>query len=150
MDGPGLRLTLFAQGCPHRCEGCHNPKTHSFEGGIEYTVTQILDMLKNNPLLDGLTFSGGEPFCQAEVFGELAKEVKERGLTVWTYTGYTWEELRNQDNVELLLRNTDVLVDGRYIEDKKDYLLRFRGSSNQRLIDVKASLASGTAVDIKY
>jgi len=107
-------------------------------------------MLKNNPLLDGLTFSGGEPFCQAEVFGELAKEVKERGLTVWTYTGYTWEELRNQDNVELLLRNTDVLVDGRYIEDKKDYLLRFRGSSNQRLIDVKASLASGTAVDIKY
>ena len=155
VDGPGLRLTLFAQGCPHNCKGCHNFVTHPFEGGIDYSIAQILDMAKVNPLLDGLTLSGGEPFCQAKAFGQLAKEAKSRGLSVWTYTGYTWEELQGIkdsnsllriEDITLLLRNTDVLVDGRYMEDKKDYKLRFRGSSNQRAINVKASFASGAVV----
>jgi len=164
VDGFGFRLALFAQGCPHKCKGCHNPETHPYDGGTEYTVTQILDMAKANPLLDGLTLSGGEPFCQARVFGELAKEARDRGLSIWTYTGYTWEELTIGPNipsakeavalgcpedVAILLNNTDVLIDGKFMEDKKDYRLRFRGSSNQRLINVKASFISGAAVEIE-
>ena len=145
VDGPGLRLALFAQGCPHNCKGCHNPETHPYEGGAVYTVSQILDMAAANPLLDGLTLSGGEPFCQAAAFGQLAKEAKARGLTVWTYTGYTWEELTATANNDtaLLLQNTDILVDGKYEDGKKDYTLRFRGSGNQRIIDAAKSLASG-------
>ena len=151
VDGPGLRLTVFAQGCPHKCKNCHNPETHPFENGTECTIAQILDMIKINPLLDGLTISGGEPFCQAGALGELAKEIKDMNLSVWTYTGYTWEELAAQtqkDDIALLLQNTDVLVDGKYIDGKKDYRLRFRGSNNQRLINVKASLACGTVVEV--
>jgi len=153
VDGPGLRLAMFAQGCPHKCRGCHNPETHPFEGGSEYTVSQILDMAVANPLLDGLTLSGGEPFAQAEAFGELARGAQARGLSVWTYTGYVWEELagitgEKQEGIDLLLRNTDVLVDGRYEESKRDYTLRFRGSSNQRMIDVTKSLEGGKVVEL--
>ena len=153
VDGPGLRLAVFAQGCPHKCNGCHNPKTHPFEGGSEYTVGQILDMAMANPLLDGLTLSGGEPFAQAAAFGGLARGARARGLSVWTYTGYVWEDLagikgEKQEGIELLLRNTDVLVDGRYEESKRDYTLRFRGSSNQRMIDVAKSLEGGKVVEL--
>jgi len=140
-------MTLFAQGCPHRCAGCHNPDALPFEGGREYTVEKILKLAAANPLLDGLTFSGGEPFSQGSAFGELAAALRACGLTVWTYTGYTFEELSGMPDIEILLHNTDVLVDGRYEDGLKSPLLPFRGSSNQRLIDVKKSLYSGEAVE---
>ena len=154
VDGQGLRMAVYAQGCPHNCKGCHNPETLPFEGGTEYTVEQILNMAAANPLLDGLTLSGGEPFCQAAAFGELAARARERGLNVWTYTGYTFEEITNyklqitNSDMLFLLDNTDVLVDGRFVEARKSPLLCFRGSDNQRLIDVKKSLERGKVVEI--
>ena len=154
VDGPGIRMAIYAQGCPHRCAGCHNPETLPFEGGTEYTVQQILDMAAANPLLDGLTFSGGEPFAQSAAFGELAVRAKERGLDIWVYTGYRFEQIAdyklqitNKDDIDRLLHNIDVLVDGQYIEARKSPLLRFRGSDNQRLVNVKKSLERGVVVE---
>jgi anaerobic ribonucleoside-triphosphate reductase activating protein len=144
VDGPGLRFTVFAQGCPHRCEGCHNPQTHDAGGGTERPVSDIIAEMLKNPLTDGLTLSGGEPFAQARGCAEIARAAKDAGLNVWTYTGYTFEELldiaaRDTGAAELL-RLTDVLVDGRFAADSRSLELRWRGSGNQRLIDVPASL----------
>lgn len=149
VDGPGLRYTVFTQGCPHHCPGCHNPQTHPFEGGKEFdTDTLLLDIL-SNPLLRGVTFSGGEPFCQPRPLAELAKGIHNRSkMDVITYTGYTWEELMaNPDPaVHDLLAESDILIDGRYIEAQRDLTLRFRGSTNQRVLDVKKSLAAGEPI----
>lgn len=146
VDGPGIRMVLFAQGCNHNCEGCHNPKTHSFMGGKLYSIDFIMDQVKKNPLLDGLTFSGGEPFEQAEAFSELAVKAKIIGLNVMSYTGYTFEHLlENNNNIagcSELLNNTDILVDGRFDKTQRNILLKFRGSENQRVIDVKNSKSS--------
>jgi anaerobic ribonucleoside-triphosphate reductase activating protein len=143
VDGPGIRMVLFAQGCKHNCSGCHNPETHSFVGGKLYNTDLIINLIKKNPLLDGLTFSGGEPFEQAEVFSELAVKVKQLGLNIMTYTGYTLEYLQeNPDKISGctdLINNTDILVDGRFDQTKKNILLKFRGSDNQRVIDLKNS-----------
>ncbi|NLU51740.1 MAG: anaerobic ribonucleoside-triphosphate reductase activating protein [Clostridiaceae bacterium] len=145
VDGPGIRFVVFAQGCKHNCPGCHNPQTHSFIGGKLVSIDSIIEEIKKNPLLDGVTLSGGEPFEQAEVLAELARKVKEMGLNVMTYTGYTFEELISESGKDKgwdkLLCETDILVDGRFEIDKKSLLLKFRGSSNQRIIDVKKSLA---------
>ena len=150
VDGPGIRFVVFAQGCPHACHGCHNPQTWSFEGGSETATSKIIEEIKKNPLLRGVTLSGGEPFCQCEGMAELARLTHGLGLDVMTYTGYTFEELiksAEHDKAVLdLLGQTDVLMDGPFIEAKKSYELRFRGSSNQRAIDVPASLRRGVAV----
>ena len=145
VDGPGIRLTIFTQGCPHHCKGCHNPQTHDFDGGEDITLESLLEKIKGNPLLDGVTFSGGEPFCQAKQLYELGLEVKKAGMNVVTYTGYLYEYLTehaDSDNYyNELLSVTDYLVDGPFVLGKRDILLKFKGSSNQRIIDVKKSLA---------
>jgi len=143
VDGPGIRMVVFAQGCKHKCPGCHNPETHSFDGGTLVTVDSIISQAKKNPLLDGLTFSGGDPFEQASAFAMLAKEAKKLNLDIMTYTGYTYEYLiansSKNEGWNSLLDETDLLVDGRYEASKRNILLRFRGSENQRIIDVKRS-----------
>jgi len=148
VDGPGIRFTVFVQGCPHKCIGCHNPQTHSFTGGEVCSINDLLDKIKANPLLDGITISGGEPFCQPEPLAELAKAVHELGLSVITYTGYTFEELYGNCSYRALLEHTDWLIDGKYIESEKDWQLKFRGSKNQRYLDCQASLKLGRAVEI--
>lgn len=151
VDGPGIRLTIFTQGCPHRCEGCHNPQTHDFDGGEDVTLESLLEKVKGNPLLDGVTFSGGEPFCQAKQLYELGLEIKKAGLNVVTYTGYLYEYLMEHADPDNyygeLLSVTDYLVDGPFILSKRDILLKFKGSSNQRIIDVKKSLAEKKVVE---
>lgn len=147
VDGPGFRLTVFAQGCPHHCIGCHNPKTHDFAGGYDMDTGAILLQAKENILLDGVTLSGGEPFCQSAACACIARGAKQLGLNVWCYSGYTYEELRaGKAEWRELLNEIDVLVDGRFDIEKKTLECRFRGSSNQRLIDVRASLESGETV----
>lgn len=150
VDGPGIRFSIFVQGCPHNCEGCHNPQTHDFNGGAIFTTEELLDKVKGNPLLDGVTFSGGEPFCQAEVLAKLGKEIKALGLNIITYTGYTFEQLyenRNKNYWGELLEVTDYLIDGPFILAQKDWEIKFRGSSNQRYIDCQKSLEEGCAVE---
>ncbi len=144
VDGPGIRYVVFTQGCPHHCEGCHNPDTHSFDGGYDGEAEDILKDFKKNPLLSGITFSGGEPFCQPEPLLELAKEVHSLKKNVISYSGYTFEELlklseKNQA-IRELMENIDYLIDGKFILAEKTLMLKFRGSKNQRIIDVKKSL----------
>lgn len=148
VDGPGFRLAVFTQGCPHRCPGCHNPQTHDFEAGKWMDTSEIARFATENPLLDGVTFSGGEPFCQPEACAEIAREAKKAGLNIWSYSGYTFEQLLNgKKEYMVLLEQLDVLVDGPFILEKRTLDMRFRGSSNQRLIDVKKSLECGEAVE---
>ena len=150
VDGPGFRFTLFTQGCPHNCEGCHNPETHDFNGGSEMSTDEIIKKLLSNPLTDGITFSGGEPFEQAGDCAVIARTARENGLNVWAYSGYTFEELlekaEKQPGVMELLKLTDVLVDGRFILAQRSLSLKWRGSANQRILDVPRSLEAGTAV----
>jgi anaerobic ribonucleoside-triphosphate reductase activating protein len=147
VDGPGLRFTVFTQGCPHRCEGCHNPATHDPSGGTERAVNDIIAEMLANPLTDGLTLSGGEPFAQARECAAIAEAARRRGLSVWTYTGYTFEDLIKAGDADTrrLLELTDTLVDGRFILSERTLEYPFRGSRNQRLIDVPRSLCDGTA-----
>ena len=150
VDGPGFRLAVFTQGCPHHCVGCHNPQTHDFEGGREIDTQEIIEKLRGNPLLDGITLSGGEPFCQGAACAEMASAAHALGLNVWTYSGYTYEQLLAGDAEQrALLAETDVLVDGPFVLPQRTLELRFRGSANQRLIDVKASAAAGSAQPVK-
>ncbi|EPR12844.1 ribonucleoside-triphosphate reductase activating protein [Ruminiclostridium papyrosolvens C7] len=147
VDGPGIRMVIFAQGCRHNCKGCHNSHTHSFDGGELIEIEGIVEKIRKNPLLDGVTFSGGEPFEQADTFADLAKEIKELGLNVMVYSGYTFEQLiensKERKGWMELLNNTKILVDGPFIQEQRDLLLKFRGSANQRIIDIEKSLASG-------
>lgn len=151
VDGPGIRFVIFSQGCPHKCNGCHNPATHDFDGGFYIEFQKILDELDKNPLIKGVTFSGGEPFCQAKEFSNLAKLIKAKGLDIVTYTGYTFEQIRDNFTTnkswEELLKYTDILVDGRFDESQKDLTLKFRGSKNQRVLDIKKSLELNYAVN---
>lgn len=148
VDGPGLRLTIFTQGCLHHCPGCHNPQTHDPEGGSWADTEDILAAAAENPLLDGITLSGGDPFLQPVPCLALAEGAHKIGLNVWTYTGYTWEALLEENDAEklALLKETDVLVDGSFLLAERSLELRFCGSRNQRLIDVKKSLAEGKVV----
>ena len=148
VDGPGLRLTVFAQGCFHNCEGCHNPNTHDPEGGYWAEIRDILIKVDKNPLLDGVTLSGGEPFLQAAVMAELAEEVASRGLSVWVYTGFTWEELLTREDFMPLVLQSDCVVDGRYNEALRSLSLQFKGSANQRIIDVRKSLKLGRVTEM--
>lgn len=148
VDGPGLRLTIFTQGCLHHCPGCHNPQTHDPEGGSWADTEDILVAAAENPLLDGITLSGGDPFLQPVPCLALAEGAHKIGLNVWTYTGYTWEALWEENAPEkiALLKETDVLVDGPFLLAERSLELRFCGSRNQRLIDVKKSLAEDKVV----
>lgn len=151
VDGPGLRLAIFTQGCPHHCKGCHNPQTHDFNGGKDVTLESLVEMLKSDPLLDGVTYSGGEPFCQAEKLYELGAEVRKMGMNIVTYTGYTFEYLLEHSDenncYDKLLSVTDYLIDGPFELDKRNILLKFRGSSNQRIIDVQKSLKEKKVIE---
>lgn len=148
VDGPGLRLTIFTQGCLHHCPGCHNPQTHDPEGGSWADTEDILAAAAENPLLDGITLSGGDPFLQPVPCLALAEGAHKIGLNVWTYTGYTWEALLEENDAEklALLKETDVLVDGPFLLAERSLELQFCGSRNQRLIDVKKSLAADKVV----
>ena len=143
VDGPGLRYTVFIQGCNFCCPGCHNPHLQSFDGGRRIAISKIITDVKANPLLSGITLSGGDPFTQAASCAVLAKQIKSMNLNVMTYTGYLWEDLLSAANPawRCLIEATDILVDGPFIRGLKDIDLRFRGSANQRLIDVQKSLA---------
>lgn len=144
VDGPGIRYTVFAQGCPHHCKGCHNPQTWDFKSGVETDANKIIGEMKKNPMLKGLTISGGEPFCQGIFMAELARQAHNAGYDVITYTGFIFEELleksKTEEGVMALLEQTDILVDGPFIQELKSYDLPFRGSANQRAIHVKPSL----------
>lgn len=154
VDGPGIRMVVFAQGCPNHCKGCHNPETHDPAGGYDSTVGNLLREAKKNPLLKGLTLSGGDPFFQANGFAKLARAAHEAGYNIITYTGYTFEELLDgfeaHEGWEALLRETDILVDGKFVLEERSLSLQFRGSKNQRVIDVPASLKAGNAVEREW
>lgn len=151
VDGPGIRYAIFTQGCRHHCEGCHNPHTHSFEGGRLIAPDALLAEIRHNPLIAGVTFSGGEPFEQADVLAELAKKLKQGGYHVMAYSGFTYEQLYSQGNEDngwhRLLKQLDILVDGRFERTQKNLALSFRGSENQRIIDVKKSLSQQQTVE---
>ena len=150
VDGPGIRFVVFAQGCSHRCPGCHNPQTHDPEGGNWITTDRILEEVAKNPILKGVTFSGGEPFEQPKAMAELAKGVKEMGLDLISYSGYTFEELlemaEEDKDIRYIIEQCRMIIDGRFIEEQKTLALPFRGSTNQRLVDVQASLEAGEVV----
>ncbi len=141
VDGPGLRYVVFTQGCPHRCPGCQNPQTHPFEGGFEADIDQIVREVAEDPLLQGVTFSGGEPFAQPEALCPLAERLRALGKDIMVYSGYTLEQLlelaKTRPAVGRLLSLCDILVDGPYLEEQRDLDLLFRGSANQRIIDLK-------------
>lgn len=149
VDGPGIRMTVFAQGCPHHCQGCHNPETWQFGCGTPMEEERIADIVGTNPLCRGVTFSGGEPFAQAEGFTKLAKLLKSRGYEVASYSGYTFEELtKGTEAQQELLKSIDVLIDGRFELGQRSLEIAFRGSKNQRIIDVQKSLTAGKPVCI--
>lgn len=137
MDGPGLRTSIYCAGCAHRCPGCHNPQSWDFSGGREVTVDELLDVIKADEFAN-VTFSGGDPLYQVEAFTELARHIKEEtDKTIWCYTGFTYEEILADTRLSQILPYLDVLVDGPYVEALRDTNLPFRGSSNQRIINLK-------------
>lgn len=146
VNGPGMRRVFFAQGCMHNCKDCFNPDTHDFNGGEERDMDELISDTLKNPILKGVTFSGGDPFEQADKFAYMAKSFKDNGLNVWSYTGYTYEYIiDNKDKRpgwSELLNNIDVIVDGKFEVEKMQDGLKYRGSTNQRIIDVKKSLSS--------
>lgn len=144
VNGKGLRKVFFSQGCSHHCEGCFNQHTWEFAGGRMFDMDELVQKVKDEPFLDGVTFSGGDPFQQADKFAYLAKKLHEANINIWAYTGYTFEELMKlaQTNhyIKQMINNVDVIVDGRFMKDKMSENLKYCGSLNQRVIDVKSSL----------
>lgn len=141
VNGPGIRYAVFFQGCPHACPGCQNPDTHDLRGGKKCSVQDILNRIKTTSFLDGITLTGGDPFMQPKACMELARGAKELGLNIWVYTGYLYEDLEPE-----YLRDIDVLVDGKFVKSLQSTDCLWRGSTNQRLIDVQASLKAGNVV----
>jgi len=150
VDGPGIRYVIFAQGCHHGCKGCQNPHTWDYNGGKDIEIEDILKDISKDPLIDGVSFSGGECFDQPKSFCELAKKIKEKySFTIIAWSGYLYEELISDKDKKEMLEQIDYLVDGPFEIGKKDLLLKWRGSSNQRLIDVKASLRKNRVVEVE-
>lgn len=153
VDGEGIRSVIWTQGCLHNCPGCHNPETHSFKEGFLIEVDEIKKQIDELESQDGITFSGGDPIEQSEACAILAKYAKEKGYNIWCYTGYTFEELLERmeyfPKIKLFLENIDVLVDGKFHLPEKSYDVPFRGSKNQRLIDVQKSLLENKTIIIK-
>lgn len=145
VDGPGYRFAVFVQGCPHACPGCHNPKTHDVEGGYMADTDEIISKLGKNPMIRGVTLSGGEPMLQPKPLAEIARAAKQKGLSVWCYTGFTLEFLQQEGRADrmALLDLVDVLVDGPYVAHDRSLDLLYCGSRNQRLIDMNKTRAEG-------
>ena len=152
VDGPGIRFVIFTQGCPHKCVGCHNPQTHDFNMGRYENIDKLAQKIDENPLLSGITLSGGEPFLQSLELVQLIEKIKNKNLNVITYTGYTYEELIQSKNKNVLdlLNKTDILIDGKFVLELKDENLMFRGSSNQRAIDVKRSIKENRIIEYDF
>ncbi len=154
VDGPGVRYVIFVQGCPHRCPGCHNPGSHDPRGGTLSTTRALWEEILKNPLLTGVTFSGGEPFLWADELADIGKAALEKGLDVMTYTGYTYEQLlemaEEKPSVKRLLTVTNYLVDGRFEQNHRDLNLKYRGSTNQRILDVTCYPNSTHAVSTAW
>ncbi len=147
VDGPGIRTTIFCQGCPHHCPECQNPETWAFGVGTQMEVEEIVSLIQSNPLCHGVTFSGGEPFSQAEEFAKLGKLLRDAGYEVAAYTGYTFEELLAGTKAQRdLLSVLDILIDGPFLIGERSLELNFRGSKNQRILNVPKSLEAGEAV----
>ena len=150
VDGPGFRVSIFTQGCPHHCECCHNPGSHDPKAGKEWTLDEVEKKFTGNPLLDGITLTGGEPFQQPAACAELARRAHQKGLNVWSYSGYTYEKLRElakqDEGVNALLSEIDVLVDGPFRLKERSLELLYCGSKNQRIIDMKKTRETGEAV----
>ena len=147
VDGPGIRTVIFVQGCPHHCPGCHNPETWAPDGGTDMTAEEIFSVVRKNPLCRGVTFSGGEPFAQAEALLPLAKLLKDAGYELASYTGYLFEQLEaGTDAQRRLLALVDVLIDGPFLLAERSLDLNFRGSRNQRVLNIPESLRQGHAV----
>lgn len=163
VHGPGLRFTVFVQGCKHHCPGCHNPESWPFEGGTEESIDALIERILANKLVRGVTLSGGDPFEQPAACAEIARRVKAAGRNVWTYTGYLYEDLQRQldclndpaldsaerdrlESISWLLSESDVLVDGPFVQEKRSLDLKFCGSTNQRLIDLAKTRAQGKVV----
>ena len=148
VDGPGFRTSIYCAGCTHHCPGCHNPQSWAADGGMEMSAEEIMQVIESDPFAPGVTFSGGDPMQQAEAFTELAQLIRARtSKNIWCYTGYTFETLLQHPAQQELLTYIDVLVDGPFIAACRDTDLLFRGSTNQRLIDVPRSLAAGHVVE---
>ena len=152
VNGPGMRRVFFAQGCKHKCEGCFNPETNSFDGGEIMDMDKLIKDVLDNPMLKGVTFSGGDPIEQAHSFDYMSKAFKKANLNILCYTGYTFENIlelmKKNENIRMLLNNIDVLVDGRFEIMNRNEELKFKGSTNQRIIDVKKSLEYGNIIVI--
>lgn len=152
VDGPGIRYVVFTQGCYHNCKGCHNPNTHNPNGGKNIDTKEIVEKIKRNPLINGLTLSGGEPFLQPEPILLLAKEAKKIGLDVISYSGFTYEQLvdKKDETIDELLDTIDYLIDGKFELDKRSLALAFRGSSNQRIIDLKKTRKNNKIIETDF
>ncbi len=149
VDGPGLRTSIYFAGCRHHCEGCHNPQSWDIKNGKPATIDELMAVIRYNEF--PVTFSGGDPFFQVAKVTELAHQIKQQtGYNIWCYTGYLWEDLLKHPEFMPLIQQVDVIVDGPFILAKRDISLLFRGSSNQRIIDVQQSLATGTVVPAKF
>ena len=149
VDGPGLRTSIYFAGCRHHCEGCHNPQSWDINNGKPTTIGELLEVIRYNEF--PVTFSGGDPFFQIEAVTALAREIKEQlGYNIWCYTGYLWEEILKHDEFLPLLQYVDVIVDGRFVLAQRDISLLFRGSKNQRIIDVQKSLKTKTIVSATW
>lgn len=146
VDGEGVRTVIWTQGCPHHCPGCHNASTWDFDDGALVDINDVIAELKKIKNQDGITLSGGDPVCQPEACYEISKAAHEMGLNVWCYTGFTYEQMLLNPKAKKLLEQIDVLVDGRFVQEEKSYDIYFRGSRNQRIIDVPKSLENQQVV----
>lgn len=152
VDGPGIRYTVFTQGCLHDCKGCHNPNTHDPSKGYLKDIDTIIKDIKKNPLIKGITISGGEPFLQIDAILDLTKKAKFNGLNVIIYTGYTFEDLirRNDQKIKDTFLYADYLIDGPFVISKKSLELDFKGSSNQRTIDLQKTMKTGSVHEVSF
>ena len=152
VDGPGFRTSIYCAGCQHQCPGCHNPQSWDFSGGQTMTTDDIMRIVESDPYARGVTFSGGDPMYQPEGFAELARAIHDRTpqKDIWCYTGFVYEQLLSNPRQRALLEQLDVLVDGPFVRAQRDETLVFRGSRNQRIIDVQASLQQGHTVTLNY
>lgn len=150
VDGPGIRMVIWTQGCMHNCKGCHNPQTHDLTAGELIDSDELIAQMKEAQLQTGLTLSGGEPFLQSEALLPIVQAAKEMRLNIWAYSGFTYEQLISHEEYRNLLNYLDVLVDGKFMEEEKDYRLKFKGSKNQRIIDVQESLKQNKVIRSTY
>ncbi|MCX7950804.1 MAG: anaerobic ribonucleoside-triphosphate reductase activating protein [Clostridiales bacterium] len=150
VDGPGIRYVIFAQGCLHNCRGCHNPNTHPIDGGYLVELDEIYNDIINNKFIDGVTFSGGDPFVQIDEFIELAKRLKKHNINIMCYTGYIYEDIIKHEKYKEILNYLDTLVDGKFILERKTLKKPYVGSDNQRIIDVQKSLKQNKIIEVKW